>query len=118
VHLLTREAVALYLERITPDGVIALHVSNRYLDLRPVVGRIAADMRLQLSYIEDDEEESDSPEKSASSWILLARDRTVLNLEAIREGARDLPADAPKKPWTDDYSNITQVLLLLRPRPE
>jgi hypothetical protein len=118
VHLLTREAVALYLERITPDGVIALHVSNRFLDLRPVVGRIAADLRLQLAYIEDVESEDDEQEKSTSNWILLARDRKVLDLPAIREGARALPADSPRRAWTDDYSNIAQVMLLLRPRPD
>ena len=54
VHLLTREAVELYLQRTKPGGVVALHVSNRYLDLRPVVARIAADMRLHVAYVDDE----------------------------------------------------------------
>jgi hypothetical protein len=65
VHLLTREAVMLYRDRITPSGVIALHVSNRFLDLRPVVSQIAADLGLQLAYVEDFDSD-DAPEKAAS----------------------------------------------------
>jgi SAM-dependent methyltransferase len=115
VHLLTREAVALYLQRLKPGGVIALHVSNRYLDLRPVVGRIAADMGLQSAYVEDEIAEHDGPEKSSSDWILLAREREVLDAATIQEATRDLPDARPKKAWTDDYSNIAQVMALTKP---
>ena len=78
VHLLTREAVELYLQRIKPGGVIALHVSNRYLDLRPVVARIAADLALEVAYVDDEIGAHDGPEKSSSDWILLARERAPL----------------------------------------
>jgi SAM-dependent methyltransferase len=115
VHLLTREAVALYLERLKPGGVIALHVSNRYLDLRPVVGRIAADMGLQSAYVEDEIAAHDGPEKSSSDWILLARERQVLDAATIQEATRELPDARPKKAWTDDYSNIAQVMALTKP---
>src|SRR5262245_15923055 len=112
VHLLTREAVALYLERLTPDGVIALHVSNRYLDLRPVVLRIAQELELQLAWVEDPLYKDDGPEKASSDWILLARHRTVLDRALIREGTRALPVLQAGRPWTDDYSNIAQVISL------
>jgi len=115
VHLLTREAVALYLERLKPGGVIALHVSNRYLDLRPVVARIAADMGLQSAYVEDEIAAHDGPEKSSSDWILLARERQVLDAATIQEATRELPDARPKKAWTDDYSNIAQVMALTKP---
>jgi hypothetical protein len=110
VHLLTREAVSLYLQRITRDGVIALHVSNSYLDLRPVVARIATELGLQIADIEDPLYQGDGPEKAASDWILLARDRAILDRPAIREGTRTLPAIPPGRAWTDDYSNIVQVM--------
>jgi hypothetical protein len=110
VHLLTREAVSLYLSRIARDGVIALHISNRYLDLRPVVDRIAAELGLQLAYVEDPIYDRDGPEKAASNWILLARDRSVLDRPLIREGSRALPASPPGRAWTDDYSNIAQAM--------
>ena len=116
VHLLTREAVALYLERLQPHGVLALHVSNRHIDLRPVVARIAADRGLQLAYVEDKVEKGDGEDKSSSDWILLARDRTVLDLDLVRDGSRELPNKAPQlRLWSDDYSNIVQVMSLTKP---
>jgi hypothetical protein len=116
VHLLTREAVALYLERLQPHGVLALHVSNRHIDLRPVVARIAADRGLQLAYVEDKVEKGDGEDKSSSDWILLARDRTVLDLDLVRDGSRELPNKAPRlRLWSDDYSNIVQVMSLTKP---
>lgn len=115
VHLLTREAVALYQQRIKPGGVIALHVSNRYLDLRPVVGRIASDMGLHVAYVEDEIQEHDGPEKSSSDWILLARERGALERPLIQEAVRALPGTRARRAWTDDYSNIAQVMALTKP---
>jgi hypothetical protein len=109
VHLLTREAVMLYRERVKPGGVIALHVSNSHLDLRPVVGRIAAELGLQLAYIADGGVEGDVG-TSASDWILLADDRRVLDLEPIRQATVPMPERAGARAWSDDYSNILQVL--------
>ena len=94
--------------------MIALHVSNRYLDLRPVVGRIAAELGLQLAYIEDPIYDGDGPEKASSDWILLARDRAILDRPLIRDGSRALPASPPGRAWTDDYSNIVQVMSLTK----
>jgi hypothetical protein len=109
VHLLTREAMMLYRERLKPGGVIALHVSNSHLDLRPVVGRIAAELGLQLAYIADGGVDGDVG-TSASDWILLANDRSVLDLEPIRQAAVPMPERAGARAWSDDYSNILQVL--------
>jgi hypothetical protein len=109
VHLLTREAVALYAKKVTADGVIALHVSNRYLDLKPVVGQVAADLGLHTAYI-DDREDKDRPEMSSSDWILLSRSRRVLDLPAIRDHASELPASNARHLWTDGFSNIVAVL--------
>jgi hypothetical protein len=114
VHLLTREAVALYVSRLADNGVIALHISNRYLDLRPVVGRIAKELGLQLAYIEDAKYSTDGPEKASSDWILLAKNRSILDRPPIREATRPLPAVAPGRTWSDDYSNIAQVMSLTK----
>lgn len=109
VHLLTREAVALYLARLKPGGVVALHVSNSHLDLRPVVAAIAADLGLQTAWIADAGGGESDLSRAESDWILLARDRDVLDLAPIREAARELPPSAVRA-WTDDYSNIVQVM--------
>jgi hypothetical protein len=115
VHLLTREAVALYRDRLKRGGVIALHISNMHLDLRPVVARIAADLGLQAAWIDDPGIEGD-PSVAASDWILLAADRSVLDLPRIREATTPLPAFADGRTWTDDYSNVPQVMTFGRRR--
>jgi hypothetical protein len=109
VHLLTREAVELYRQRLKPGGVIALHVSNSHLDLRPVVGGITAELGLQSVYVADGGIAGDLG-TSASDWILLADDRQLLDLPKIREADAALPQRPGVRTWTDDYSNILQVL--------
>jgi hypothetical protein len=109
VHLLTREAVQLYRERLAPHGVIALHISNSHLELQPVVARIAAALELQMASIEDPGGGADL-RKSFSHWVLLAQDRAVLDRPGIAAAASPLPAVAPARTWTDDYSNIVQIM--------
>jgi len=113
VHLLTREAVELYRQRLKPGGVIALHVSNTHLALAPVVGRIAAELGLQAAFIADPGVEGD-PSTSVSDWVLLADERSVLDLPLIREATTPLPQGEGTRTWTDDYSNILQVLSFSR----
>ncbi|MEO7854562.1 MAG: fused MFS/spermidine synthase [Rubrivivax sp.] len=111
VHLLTREAVQLYRDRLTPQGVIALHISNRYLDLAPVVARIAADLGLQMAHVSDAGAQGDAGAiRSPSDWVLLARERGVLDLPLIQQATVPSPDVAGARVWTDDYSNIVQVM--------
>jgi hypothetical protein len=109
VHLLTREAVALYASRLRDDGVVALHVSNRYLNLKPVVRRIAEDLGLHTLYINDTEREGD-PTHASSDWILLSKSRRVLDLPALRNHAAALPLTDARYLWTDAFSNVVRVL--------
>lgn len=109
VHLLTREAVALYRQRLKPGGVIALHISNSHLALAPVVAAIAEELGLQAAFISDPGVDGD-PSTAVSDWVLLAEDRAVLDLPLISEAATPLPRRAGMRTWTDDYSNILQVL--------
>ena len=109
VHLLTREAVELYRQRLAPGGVIALHVSNSHLELSPVVADIAAELGLQVAFIADPGVEGD-PSTAVSDWVLLAEDRRVLDLPLIQEATTPIPQRPGMRTWTDDYSNILQVL--------
>lgn len=76
VHLLTNEAVQLYLDRLTDDGILALHISNKYVRLEPVVAAIAAHHNLVARVWNDDAERQHG--KTASSWVVLARSREAL----------------------------------------
>lgn len=76
VHLLTKQAVQLYLERMTEDGILALHISNKYVRLEPVVAKIAEELGLASRVWNDDSESR--PGKTASSWVALAKDEKTL----------------------------------------
>jgi hypothetical protein len=108
VHLLTREALKLYFSKLEERGVLAIHISNKYLDLEPVVKRLAADAGL-ASRIQNDEEEDARSEKYRSTWVILARkDVDFGNLaQNTRWTALNGPAEGPV--WTDDFSNILSV---------
>jgi hypothetical protein len=76
VHLLTKEAVQLYMNRLTDDGILALHISNKYVRLEPVVAKIADELKIPARVWSDDSESR--PGKTASSWVVLAKDEKTL----------------------------------------
>jgi hypothetical protein len=107
VHLLTREAVSVYLAHLArPDGILAVHISNRYLDLEPVVKGLADALHLDASLIDVD----DGGSFWSSTWILLSPEGDVLQRSGIDENAEELDAEKHARLWTDDYSNLFQVL--------
>lgn len=109
VHLLTREAFEVYLGHLAEGGVIAVHVSNRYLDLRPVVQRLAEDARLHLAVVQDDPE--DEWWSYRTTWILLTRDAELLAAEPIAEVTDDpKPVDPLVGLWTDDHASLFPIL--------
>jgi hypothetical protein len=111
MHLMTAEAVSLYLSRLAPRGVLAFHVSNRHLTLGPILGRLALAARLQAR--EQNQTVTASEEdlgQSASQWVVMARD--AQDLGALSSNARWMaPTVSASTPlWTDDFSNILSVL--------
>ncbi|MDF2461359.1 MAG: hypothetical protein K0S68_762 [Candidatus Saccharibacteria bacterium] len=102
-HLLTREAVKVYMDRLGPSGQLALHISNRYLDLKPIVQAAARDAGLQAVVLKGGTRNGGA---LPSEWVVLARDKaTVDSLEGWE------PLSGPQiDPWTDDYSNILDAL--------
>jgi hypothetical protein len=108
VHLVTQEALALYLAHLAPDGIIAAHITNLHLDLQPVFWQLAKYYGLYMVRVNY---AGDSRGGYASHWILLARDPTVLEIPAIQERAVDLTGYRTNiRMWTDDYSNLFQIL--------
>ncbi len=108
VHLVTSEAFALYLEHLAPDGIIAAHITNLHLDLQPVFWQLARRHGLRMARINY---EGDRNGGFASHWILLARDPILLEDPAIQANAVNLRNYSTEvKLWTDDYSNLVQLL--------
>jgi SAM-dependent methyltransferase len=109
VHLLTREAFALYFRHLKPTGILAVHVSNRYLDLVPVVARNARDLGKAAVDIDDSDEEEDY--FTNSDWVLVSSDAAIFLAPAFKSsGAQPARIRANLRPWTDDYSNLFQIL--------
>lgn len=108
VHLLDREAFALYLQHLASGGILAVHISNRHLDLLPVVWTLADHFDLARVVIYDaGNYESVFP----SLWVLLAREPASLDAPAINARAQNMDGYISNiRLWTDDYSNLFQIL--------
>lgn len=111
VHLITREALAVYQKALAAHGVLAFHISNRHLSLLPVLARLAAEQNLTaLTQLDVSTPEDTSTGKTSSQWVVMAR--SADNLKTLATDARwvrpDVNADEPV--WTDDFSNIISVI--------
>jgi SAM-dependent methyltransferase len=107
VHLLTYEAIQLYFRHLNPDGILAVHISNRYLDLEPVLkGEVAA---LQKTARLIDNEEDESQDVFTATWVLIANPATGFNAEEMSKST-EVASKRNVRLWTDDYSNLFQIL--------
>ena len=108
IHLLTREAFLVYWRHLRPDGVLAVHVSNRYLSLEPVVHLAAESMGKKTAFISS--EEDTNADVFTSDWVLVTSRPGFFENEPIRS-ARSEPSSRPRiRMWTDDYSNLWQIV--------
>lgn len=108
VHLVTQEAVEVYLQHLRgPDSILAFHISNRSLDLRPVIAAIAARNHLSLVML-GNPNSSDFGE--SSDWVLLSRNSSALNLAVFQGHFQPMPPADPAFLWTDDYNNLFHIL--------
>lgn len=109
VHLLTREAIQLYFRHLKPEGVLALHISNRYLDLKPVCEGGAAFVGRQAWVVEDEGDEASY--LSSSTWVLVTSDLSLYQGNSFKDATiSQYPPKKGFRPWTDDYSNLFQIL--------
>jgi len=109
IHLLTEEAMEVYLKHLAPNGILAFHISTMHLDLHSVIWKLADHLHLKTAWIESYENEETGA--LSSDWILLARDGDFLDSEAIQRAAI-----SPKRRrkdvmlWTDDHINVLEIL--------
>ena len=109
VHLLTREAFEIYLRQLKPEGVIAVHVSNRYLNLTPVVEDLAAHFGLEIATIPDDD--ADEWWVYRTTWILLSKNKALLASDEIRDVAEAAGEEKVARVlWTDDHASLYEIL--------
>jgi len=109
VHLLTAEAFGVYLEHLKPDGIIAIHISNRYLDLEPVVRDLAEHHGMRAVLISDDAEEEWWNYRT--SWMLVTRNEDFLELPEIGDVVSAPTINEKRRRlWTDDFASLFDVL--------
>ncbi len=106
VHLITLEALDIYARHMKPDGVIAFHVSNRFLDLKPVVNMLADKRGFHVAWVRDEYEDG----TTTSDWVLLSKDKSFLLRKEIVEGSYVIMPQPGWRIWTDDFNNLLQVL--------
>ncbi|HWP70737.1 MAG TPA: fused MFS/spermidine synthase [Gemmatimonadaceae bacterium] len=110
-HLVTREALALYLQKLRDDGVVAFHISNRYLDLRPVIIALANDARVAGALGERaPDTEGRGKLYYGSRWMVLAKNASVLSELVKLDGWHALGTWPESRLWTDDYTDVLAVL--------
>jgi spermidine synthase len=112
MHLVTREAMALYVKHIKPDGVIVFQATNRYIDLLPVVKRLADEFGLEAVSVSDSPDAGTGPEYwySSTDQVIVTRSKSLLEWPRIAEAAEEID-ERPELPvFTDAHHNLLRIL--------
>jgi SAM-dependent methyltransferase len=107
IHLITAEAMQVYLRHLLPEGIVAFHVTNRFLNLAPVVEKIALAQGLHTAFVHDEAEGSDL---RRTDWILVSRSAQRLQVAPIHSASSAVPPIPGLRLWTDDFNNLFGVL--------
>jgi hypothetical protein len=113
MHLVTREAMALYVKHIRPDGVIVFQATNRFIDLLPVIKRLASEFGLEavnISDLPDDDGEGPGYWYSSTDQVIVTRNRALLESERIAEAAEEIEDRADLPTFTDSHHNLLRIL--------
>jgi SAM-dependent methyltransferase len=108
VHLLTREAFAVYFRHLKPDGILVVHTSNTYLNLAPVVKLLAEDADYPVRLIASDEDAQRMI--SSADWVLVTRNQEFLNKPDTFAGSETIEVPAHLHLWTDGYNDLFEIL--------
>ena len=112
MHLITREAMALYVRHLAPDGVIVFQATNRYVDLAPVIQRLAAEQGMQARLVSDwpDSQEGIGYWMSATDQVLVTRDSKLLQHPRILEASERIAERFDLPTFTDARHNLFRIL--------
>ena len=110
VHLLTREAAQTYLGHLREDGILAIHISNLFIDLRPVTHALAAEVGMERLFVGSEQVKELGVDKSY--WVLLTRNRAFIDQPEVQQAVwriQDLSKSAQL--WTDDFSSVWRLIM-------
>lgn len=110
MHLLTKEALEIYLSKLAPGGVLAFHVSNKYVDLKPPLASLAAALQITALHGSDDDDWEENDPRSGSDWMVFSRSPGFFRELAAGPGSWDLVSPENALPWHDDFYNLVSFL--------
>lgn len=112
MHLITREAMALYVKHLAPDGVIVFQATNRYIDLLPVIQRLASEFGMQAMLVSDQPSHDSGPAYwlSSTDQVLVTRNAALFESDALRYVAVPIPDRPELKTFTDAHHNLIRIL--------
>ena len=113
MHLITREAMEVYVKHLSPDGALVFQATNRYVDLLPVIRRLADEFGMQTAWIEDLPERSQNGDFAfETDQVIVTKNAALLQSPLIKEVSRPARQRADLKLFTDDYFNLFSILML------
>lgn len=107
VHLIDAQALAVYKRHLAPGGIVAFHVSNRYLNLKPVVAQLAARDGLKVAYISNDGD--DPKDVWSSDWVLVTANEQFLKDSTVTAATSPIDSIPGLRLWTDDYNSLLPI---------
>ena len=110
IHLLTREALAIYRRHLKPGGALLFHISNKFVDLEPALARLAQDAGVQARVVSDSPDDPDEKSPlSDSDWVIFSEDGSLFNA-ADMQRAEELEDPQEGPAWTDDFNTILSAI--------
>ena len=112
MHLLTRQAMEIYLRHLKPGGVLAFQATNRFINIAPIVASLAAEYGLGAVLISDNPDSESGPDywTSSTDQVLVTANRKLFEADPIRSVATEIPVPPGFRVWTDDFNNLLRVL--------
>ena len=110
VHLITQEALAVYMRHLRPDGAVIFHVTNRYLRLSPVVQQLAHNAGLMAMLLSHQPEDDTGRLLASTDYVLVTRNTLLMADAKIRDAQYMIEPIDGLRLWTDDFNNLLQVL--------
>jgi hypothetical protein len=108
VHLLTTEALQLYRRHLKPNGIVAFHVSNHFLDLAPVVEQLAEHAGMKTAFVSAGGDRA--RDLDSSDWVLVTTDEDFLMTAQVRRAIQPITIPPRLRRWTDDYNSLIPIL--------
>jgi SAM-dependent methyltransferase len=110
MHLITREALELYVRHVRPGGVIVFNVTNRYVDLAPVVQRLADSLGLHARLVSHEPAEGEYQLYDSTEFVLVTADPKLFDAPQLKAVAQAIAVPPKVSVWTDDFNNLLQAL--------